>query len=112
MDFWIRCTGYVVLIVCKYHFAHISHTKTFPVLDASTIWHLETLGVICSSIDRPPPSIVISEGLKLERSDTTAAATGGLMEVWFGEHDLERVVIKVFRTYPDANMTKAKKVRV
>ena len=87
-------------------------TKIFSALDASTVQHLKTLGAICSSTDQPPRSMIISEGLELERSDATAVATGGLTEVWFGEHNLEQVVIKVFLTCSDANMSKLKKVRV
>lgn len=34
------------------------------------------------------------------------------MDVWSGVHDGERVVIKVFRAYPDKTMNEVEKVRV
>ena len=88
---------------------HLRPTKIYPVLNASNIHRFQTLGTISSSIGRPPPILLISEGL--EKSGTTAVASGGLMDDWAGEQGLEKVFIKVFRKYPDANMVAIKKVR-
>ena len=76
---------------------HLPPTKTYPVLNASNIHRIQTLGAISSAIGRPPPILFISEGL--EKSGTTAVASGGLMDDRAGEQGLERVFIKVFRKY-------------
>lgn len=82
--------------------------ETYPTLNASNIHHLRTLGEVSSSIGRPPPILLISEGL--EKSGTTAMASGRVMDAWPGEQGVEKVFIKVFRKYPDTNMTEAKKL--
>jgi len=64
------------------------------------------IGEVCSSIDRPPASAEISA--RLEKLETS----GGLTDIWLGEHDGEGVAIKAFRTYPDESMREAKKVRI
>jgi hypothetical protein len=82
----------------------------YPALDPANVEFLTTLGDICRIINRPPPSALISAGL--EKHNASAVSSGVLMDVWSGEHNGKRVAIKIFRTYPDASVRKAKKVRV
>ena len=53
---------------------------------------------------------MLSVGLK--KHSNTAAASGGLTDVWRGEYNGMQVAIKAFRTYPAQNLKEAKEVRI
>jgi len=84
-------------------------TQLYPTLSAEDARTLNVLGELCSVLDRLPTSAVISAGL--ERHGATSIGSGGVMNVWLGVHDGERVVIKEFRAYPES-MAEVKKVRI
>ena len=48
----------------------------------------------------------------LEKREAVAVTSGGLTDIWPGEHERKQVAIKAFRVYPDEHMREAKKVRI
>jgi len=84
--------------------------QLYPTLNVQNALFLNVLGEVCSAFGELPTSTVISAGL--EKNGDTPVTSGGLMDVWLGVHDGERVVIKVFRVYPDKSMKEVEKVRV
>ena len=84
--------------------------KVYPTTDPQTANFVAALGNVCSATERLPPSAVLSVGLK--KRSNTAAASGGLTDVWRGEYNGTQVAIKAFRTYPAQNLKEAKEVRI
>lgn len=84
--------------------------QLYPTLNVQNALFLNALGEVCSASGVLPTSVVISTGL--EKIGTAPLASGGLMDVWSGVHDGEKVVIKVFRVYPGKAMNEVEKVRI
>ena len=84
--------------------------QLYPTLNVQDAVFLNAFGEVCSASGKLPTSVVISTGL--EKNGTAPIASGGLMDVWLGEHNGEPVIIKVFRVYPGKAMSDVEEVRI
>jgi len=89
---------------------HTALTKVYLTIDAQDKEFSVLYGKFCSAIKQLPGSVMLSVGLV--KFDNLPMASGGLMDVWRGEHQGTQVAIRAFRAYSDRKLEEAKEVRI
>lgn len=84
--------------------------KAYTAVDSRTVKAINALGDVCSATERLPSSAILAAGL--EKRSAIAVATGGITDIWRGEHYGSPVAIKAFRIYPAQNLKAGKKVSI
>ena len=84
--------------------------KAYTAVDLRTVKFINALGDVCSATERLPTSTLLAAGL--EKRGAIAVASGGLTDIWRGEHYGSPVAIKAFRIYPAQNLKEAKEVGI
>jgi hypothetical protein len=80
------------------------------VVDIQNAAFLILFGRICGAIKQLPTSVVLSGDLA--KPDDTPVASGGMMDVWRGEHEGVQVAIKSFRPSLEHTLDEATEVRI
>ena len=83
--------------------------KAYPTIDVKSV---RILGELCVGIMQLPDSVVLSG--TVQKTEAIARSSGGFTDIWQGERsgstDGSLLAIKAFRTYPQTELDKAKRV--
>ena len=93
-------------------FLHTARSQVYLVVDvdARNAKFLALFGNLCSAVKKLPASAVLSTGLT--KCGNIAIDSGGLTDIWRGDHQGARVAIKTFRTHSAQNFQEAIGVRI